>query len=95
MKSTDICNFEDDTTQYTTDMKIESVTTLIENDARNIISWFADNQMIPNGGKCHLVTFRKIPENIGVTIGYESIVECKFETLLGVILDKKISFKIL
>eukprot|EP00795_Rhopilema_esculentum_P003471 gene3471-1852_t len=41
---------KDETTLYTMDMKIESVTTRIETDTRNIISWFADNHMTPNEG---------------------------------------------
>ena len=62
-------------------------------DALKIASWFPNNCMQLNEDKCHLMVFGDKRNEICLNIGRVTIKESTEEKLLGVIFDKKLSFK--
>ncbi len=93
VKDTQICNYADDTTIYASANNIESVIKTLESDALKITKWFPNNCMKLNEDKCHLMVFGDKSNNVSINIGSVTINESTEEKLLGVIFDKKLSFK--
>ena len=93
VKDAEICNYADDTAIYACDSDIESVVKTLESDALKIASWFPNNCMKLNDDKCHLMVFGDKSNEICLNIGRVTIKESMEEKLLGVIFDKKLSFK--
>ena len=54
---TAICNFADDTTIFAADCQLDRVSERLETDALVLSTWFPENFMKLNEGKCHLLTF--------------------------------------
>ena len=90
-----ICNFADDTTIFAADSCLDKVLERIETDAVVISKWFPENFMKLNEGKCHLLTFGTIQSNIKIKIGEAIVEETSEEKLLGVILDKNSTSKVI
>ena len=67
--------------------------TKLEQNANHLATWFPENHMILNEGKCHLIIFETSKENVDMHAGELQIEESHDEKLLGVTLDKKLSFK--
>ena len=66
----------------------------LDNDIAILSNWFWGNSMKVNAEKCHLMFFSNIKStNIAMKIDNESIHKSSKENLLGVILDKILSFK--
>ena len=93
VKDAQICNYADDTTIYASANNIESAIKTLESDALKITKWFPNNCMKLNEDKCHLMVFGDKSNNVSINIGSVTINESTEEKLLGVILDKKLSFK--
>ena len=82
-----LCNYADDTTYYAHDT---STSKAICNSA----IWFNNNNdMKLNTDKCHPMIFGKNEDELSPKIGRNIPTESKEEQLLGVIVDKKLSFK--
>ena len=88
----DVCNFADDTTLYACDMDIENVLNQLEDNAYTAILWFDNNYMKLNQGKCHFLASGS-PEHLWVKVGSERIWESQTEKLLGMTVDKNLSFE--
>ena len=94
LMDTDICNNADETTLYACDKNLNNVIARLENDSSITIQWFADNFMKLNTNKCHLLilgksSYQQVKYNVG-----DSIIENSEEDrLLGVVIDKKLSFE--
>ena len=56
------------------------------------ISWFESNYMILNADKCHFMSSGTI-EHLWLRVGNEQIWESREQKLLGITLDKDITFK--
>ena len=65
----------------------------MEADGAVIAKWFSDNYFKLNDDICHLMIFGNNWTNATVTIGKSKIIESKYERLLGVTFDKKLSFR--
>ena len=90
----DICNYADDTTIYACDNVLDNVIARLENDSSIIIQWFADNFMKLNTDKCHLLILgRNSNQQITVNVGDSVIENTEEETLLGVVIDKRLNFE--
>ena len=90
---TAICNFADDTTIFAADSCLDKVLERLETNAAVLSKWCPENFMELNEGKCHLLTFGTIQNNIKNKIGEAIVEESSEEKLLGVILGKKLNFK--
>ena len=67
--------------------------TKLEHNANHLATLFPQNHMKLNEGKCHLIIFENSKENVDMHVGELQIEESHNEKLLGVNLDKKLSFK--
>ena len=93
LEETEVCNYADDTTNYTCGPNVENVLAKLENDALVISEWFPNNRMKLNEDKCHLMIFGGKSNEVSVKIGEASVKESKEEKLLGIIFDQTLSFK--
>ena len=90
---TDICNYADDTTYYAHNTRAAKAIVKLEEAVSNSPIWFNNNYMKSNTDKCHLMIFGKNEDELSLKIGSDMITESKDEKLLGVIIDRKLSFK--
>ena len=88
----DVCNFADDTTLYACDISLSNVLNQLEDNAFTAISWFENNYMKLNQSKCHFLTDGS-NENLWIRVGDEKIWESQVEKLLGMLVDKDLSFE--
>ena len=88
----DVCNFADDTTLYACDVTLENVLCQLEDNAYTAILWFENNYMKLNQSKCHFLV-NGSPEHLWVKVGEERIWESQSEKLLGMMVDKNLSFE--
>ena len=86
-----VCNFADDTTLTACSIKMEDLLHDLEDNTLSAILWFDNNYMKLNQSKCHFLTCGT-PEYLWVRVGDEKIWESESEKLLGMIVDKKLSF---
>ena len=93
LKDTDVCNYADDTTIYVCDNQLEKIQNWLEQDALKLSGWFRENYMKLNDDKCHLLVFGDKTNDVSVTVGNSLIKESTEEKLLGVTIDKDLSFK--
>ena len=94
IQNADICNYADDTTVYACDNNLDNVIARLENDSNIITQWFADNFMKLNTDKCHLLMLcRNSNQQITVNVGDSVIGNMEEETLLGVVIDKRLNFE--
>ena len=90
---TAVCNFADDISIFAADRQLDKVLERLETDALILSKWFPENFMKLNTGKCNLLTFRTNQDNIKIKIGEAIVEESSEEKLLGVIIDKNLTFK--
>ena len=88
-----IRNYADDTTIYVCDDNHENVLNKVESETLILSEWFRNNYMKLNGDKCHLMIFSQKSNDLSIKIGSTTIIESTEEKLLGVTLDKQLSFK--
>ena len=88
-----ICNYADDTTIYVCDDNHENVINKLKTETLLISEWFRNNYMKLNDDKCHLMIFGEKSNGLSIKIGSVTITESREEKLLGVTLDKQLSFK--
>ena len=89
---TDVCNLADDTTPYVCDADLQSLLSKLESDTITAIMWFESNYMKLNQDKCHFLIAGNTPEHLWAKVGQEIIWESSQEKLLGLVIDKKLSF---
>ena len=90
MENIDIASYGDDNTPYTTENPMEKVIQKLENAAETLFQWFSDNQMKANPDKCHFLCNSN--SEVSLAIETQKIKNSKFEKLLGITLDSKLSF---
>ncbi len=93
VKDTEICNYADDTTIFACGSDLGSILESLERDAALLSLWFENNYMKMNEDKSHLLVFGNKDGEVTVNISGSLIKESDEEKLLGVTLDKKLSFK--
>ena len=67
--------------------------TRLEQDANRLTAWFPVNYIQLNEDKCHFILFGASKERANIHVGEAQIEESDEEQLLGITLDKKLSFK--
>ena len=90
MENIDIASYADDNTPYTIGNSIEKVIQKLENPAQTLFQWFRDNQMKASPDKFHFLCNSN--SEVSLTIETQKIKNGKFEKLLGIKLDSKLSF---
>ena len=90
INSTDIANYADDNTPYATANDIDSLIASLEEVSKSLFTWFDNNLTKSNADKCHLLVSSN--EKITIKIGSHEIADTKREKLLGVHLDRGLSF---
>ena len=91
-ESTEVCNFADDTTFFACDKDLKTLISRLEHDSHLAIEWFESNYMKLNQDKCHLLVSGYKHENIWARIGEVKIWESSKQKLLGVVIDRDLSF---
>ena len=89
---TEVCNFADDTTPYACDQDLKTLIQKLEHDSLKAIMWFESNYMKLNEDKCHFLISGNTNEHLWVNLGDALIWESSKEKLLGVTLDKNLTF---
>ena len=94
IQETEICNYADDTTIYTCDIRLENVISRLENDSKIIIDWLRNSYMKLNEDKCHFMIFgERTNQEASINIGSCSVNNSKEEKLLGILIDANLSFE--
>ena len=93
VRCTKICSYADDTTVFACHPTLETILRQLETDGTLIAKWFSDNYLKLNDDKCHLMIFGNKCSKATVTIRSPTIMESEHEKLLGITLDKKLSFR--
>ena len=89
---TEVCNFADDTTSYACDQDLKILIQKLEHDSLKAIMWFENNYMKLNEDKCHFLISGNTYEHLWVKVGDVLIWESSKEKLLGVTIDKNLTF---
>ena len=89
---TEVCNFADDTTPYACNQDLKTLIQKLEHDSLKAIMWFESNYMKLNEDKCHFLISGNTNEHLWVKIGDALIWESSKEQLLGVTIDKNLTF---
>ena len=94
IQETDICNYADNTTIYTCNMRLENVISMLENDSKIITEWFGNNYMKRNEDKCHFMIFgERTNQDVSINIGICTVDNSQEEKLLGVLIDANLNFE--
>ena len=89
-KDVDIASYADDNTLYCIGTTTEEVISQLEKSLMSIFEWFENNGMKANPDKCHLLLSKN--GNFEANINENRISNTKFEKLLGVTFDNRLSF---
>ena len=91
MCETNIINYADDTTIYTCEPNIDLGLNKLEKDTSTVFTWFQNNYLKANSGKSHLLTtFDNIQH---INVGGNQLSSSKYEELLGILIDHKLTFE--
>ena len=90
IKHTDFASYADDNTPYTTGACVNDVIDKLEKTANDMFNWFAENEMKASADKCHLILNCSVRKQI--KINNETIKSSNYEKLLGIQIDKKLTF---
>ena len=83
-------NYADDTTPYTAANNTAEVLEKLTNLTQMLFTWFANNQMKANHGKCHLLLSTQEDANIQIS---NATINCsRSQKLLGIVFDNKLKF---
>ena len=85
VNSTVIANYADDSTPYATASYIDSLIASLEEPSKSLYTWFDNNLMKSNAGKCHLLV--SSDDKGTIKIGSYEIANTKREKHLGVYLN--------
>ena len=90
VENSDLSNYADNNTLYSSGNDLEKVKQTLRQDFEIITKWFYENYMVFNSGKCH---FMCIEQNKTFFYDNTEIKNSKEEKILGVIIDNKLRFK--
>ena len=89
-----LCNYADDNSLYVIANNPDSIKIPLIKNFKQITKWFYENYMILNPGKCHYMFLGKKGESDNNQLILENVTlsASPSETLLGIIIDKKLTF---
>ena len=91
--SIDIVGYADDNTPYIVDSDCNSVIKNIQGTIEKMATWFSTNYMLLNNDKCHLFLTGQNSSFYNVTLGKELLLPTESEKLLGIYIDKSLTFE--
>ena len=94
LRSSEVCNYADDTTFYACDNDLNSLLQRLEHDSLLAMEWFESNYMKLNEEKCHLLIAGYKHQIHWAKVGKAKIWESQHEKLLGVTIDKNLKFSL-
>ena len=83
----DIASYADDNTPHTYGSDLYTVLSKLKNCTDSLFTWFKENHMKANGGKCHLLV------TVSNNIDGRNVTNKKEQKLLGIKFDSFLSFK--
>ena len=86
-----LANYADDTTVYTTGESRKRLLTILSSETTEVLNWFRFNEMQSNDDNCNL--FIPNTSNVCINLGKEVIESVDSVDLLGVEIDKGLTFK--
>ena len=94
VEKSDICNFADDNTLYSHGSSLPLILSNLEHDMRNLLYWFKINSLKANPGKFQfMIPGKKNRLKYSLKIGSKTVKESDEVELLGITIDKALSFK--
>ena len=94
IRKSGVCNFADDNTLYSFEKNIENVISDLKTDLIGVIEWFKINSLKANSGKFQfMVIGNKGERSCNIHINNVKINNSKEVTLLGIEIDKNLTFK--
>ena len=90
IQNTDFASYAGDNTPYTTSACVNDVVDKLEKTANDMFNWFSENEMKANTDKCHLIL--NCSDRKQIKINNENIKSSNYEKLLGIQIDKKLTF---
>ena len=87
----DIASYADDNTPQTYDSDLYTILSKLKNCTDSLFTWFKENQVKPNGDKCHLLV--TIKKSVSIKIDGSNVKNKKEQKLLGIKFDSSLSFE--
>ena len=92
VEKTELCNFADDNTPYSSSTDANQAISNVEHDCALLVEWFRDNYMTLNAPKCHLLVSGYRYETMFAKIEDTLLWEENSAKLLGIIIDSALTF---
>ena len=93
-EQSDICNFTDDNTLYSCGKRLTEIKENLASDTKGILNWFRLNSLKGSPRKFHFMIFGdKSHHKYELKINYIKIEPSDGDLLLGITIDKKLTFK--
>ena len=86
----DIANYEDDTTPYVLDLKLENIVKLLGENADKLFGWFSNKYLKANPDKCYLLV--NTTGNIRINVRNETSSNSSNQELLGICFNSNFRF---
>ena len=94
VKLSEVCNFADENTLYSSNKELELVFRNLKSDLNNVLAWFNNNSLKANPRKFQfMVLGTKEADSFVLNLGNKKIESSTEITLLGVKIDKQLKFK--
>ena len=74
IKEIDTCNYADDNTLHTTDLRLDKLMEKLEGATDKALIWFKNNGMKMNSDKCHLLISGHEHEVLIANVGGEQVI---------------------
>ena len=93
VENSDLSNYANDNTLYSSGNDLEKVKQTLRQDFEIVTKWFYENHMVLNSGKCYFMCL--VQNTMNEIFVYDNIEmkNSKEEKILGVIIDNKLRFK--
>ena len=92
----DICNFADDNTLYSSGKILENIFVNLKNDLKNVLHWFQVNSLKANPGKFQFMILGDKKNNTFVLNIHDNEIKNSSEVeLLDITIDGQLKFKII
>ena len=92
VSSSNLSNYADDNTLYTSGYNLKEVKEVLLNDLNKVTEWFFENDMALNAGKCYFMCLDKNTENETFTFKDTIMNNSREEKILGAIIGNRLIF---
>ena len=88
---TNVVNYADNTILYASEPNMDFLLSKLEKDKSTVFTWFQNNYLKANSLKSHLLSTSDNIQHINV--GGSQLSSSKYEKLLGILIDHKLTFE--